>query len=198
MRDLAVLTFVTLDGVMQAPSDPSEDRSGGFRCGGWAQECWSEVMELVMREAMAVRYDLLLGRTTYELFATHFGNAENDNPIAGILRSANKYVVTSKPLAVPWQHSTALTGDVVTEVANLKKADGPLLQVHGSWQLLQTLQANDLIDEYRIWIFPVVVGSGKRMFEGGGKPTNLKLTKTEYTRNGAIMAIYRHAPPMDT
>ena len=191
MRELAILTFVTLDGVMQAPGDPNEDRSGDFEYGGWAQECWSEVMELVMLNAMADPYDLLLGRTTYELFATHFGNAEDNNPVAERLNAASKYVVTSKPLAVPWQNSRAVTGDAATEVAILKGTEGPLLQVHGSWKLLQTLHAADLIDEYRLWVFPVVVGSGKRLFEGGGKPENLKLLKTESTSSGAVMAIYR-------
>ena len=191
MRKLAILTFQTLDGVMQAPSVPEEDFSGGFTKGGWANECWGEVMEQVGREAMAEPYELLLGRTTYESFASNFSNTDNNNPTAEMLNNAKKYVVTSNPSQLQWQNSEQITGDIAAEISRLKEQDGPLLQVHGSWQLIQTLLAHSLIDEYRLWTFPVVVGAGKRLFADGAIPTNLKLTKFETCPSGAFMNFYQ-------
>ncbi|WP_281560738.1 dihydrofolate reductase family protein [Thalassomonas sp. RHCl1] len=193
MRKLAILTFQTLDGVMQAPSVPEEDFSGGFNRGGWARECWDEVMAQVGREAMAEPYDLLLGRTTYELFAASFAGSGEDNPVAARLNKARKYVVTSSPDSLQWQNSEKITGDIVGELSRLKKQDGPLLQVHGSWQLIQTLLANELIDEFRLWTFPVVVGSGKRLFAGGTVPAKFQLTKFETCPSGAFMHFYQSA-----
>lgn len=191
MRKLAILTFQTLDGVMQAPSVPEEDFSGGFTKGGWANECWGEVMEQVGREAMAEPYELLLGRTTYESFASSFSNTDNNNPTAEKLNNAKKYVVTSNSSQLQWQNSEQITGDIAVEISRLKEQDGPLLQVHGSWQLIQTLLAHSLIDEYRLWTFPVVVGAGKRLFADGAIPTNLKLTKFETCPSGAFMNFYQ-------
>ena len=191
MREIAILIFQTLDGVMQAPSVPEEDYSGGFTQGGWAQECWDDVMAQVGREAMAEPYDLLLGRTTYELFAASFAAADEDNPVAGKLNKAKKYVVTSTLEDLVWQNSEQISGDIAAQVRDLKDQDGPLLQVHGSWQLIQLLQAKNLIDEYRLWTFPVVVGSGKRLFAEGALPANLNLIKSEAGPSGAIMQIYR-------
>jgi dihydrofolate reductase len=193
MRKLATLTFQTLDGVMQAPSVPEEDISGGFTQGGWANECWGEVMEQVGREAMAEPYDLLLGRTTYEIFASSFANSVSDNPTAEKLNNARKYVVTTRLKALSWQNSERITGDIVAEISRLKEQDGPLLQVHGSWQLIQTLLSNGLIDEFRLWTFPVIVGAGKRLFADGAIPINLKLTKFESCPSGAFMNFYQPA-----
>ena len=191
MRPLALLTFVSLDGVMQAPSLPEEDTSGGFTHGGWARPCWDDVMVQVSREAMAVPYDLLLGRTTYDIFAASFNNASDDNPVTKQLHEATKYVVTSTPDRLHWKNSVPITGGVPAEVARLKAQDGPLLQVHGSWQLVQTLLAHELVDEIRLWTFPVVVGSGKRLFGAEIGPSTLTLAKTEACPSGAIMTIYR-------
>ncbi|MFK5947960.1 MAG: dihydrofolate reductase family protein [Methylococcales bacterium] len=191
MRKLAILTFQTLDGVMQAPSVPEEDLSGGFTQGGWANECWGEVMEQVGREAMAEPYDLLLGRNTYETFASSFSNPANDNPIAKKLNNSKKYVVTSTLNQLQWQNSEQVSGNIAAEVSQLKKQDGPLLQVHGSWQLIQALLSNELIDEFRLWTFPVVVGAGKRLFAEGAVPSNLKLTKFESCPSGAFMSFYQ-------
>ncbi len=191
MRKLAVLTFQTLDGVMQAPSVPEEDFSGSFTQGGWANECWGEVMEQVGREAMAEPYDLLLGRTTYEIFASSFANSASDNPIAEKLNNAKKYVVTSTLKQLHWQNSEQVTGDIAAEISRLKEQDGPLLQVHGSWQLIQALLSNELIDEFRLWTFPVVVGAGKRLFAEGAVPSNLKLTKFKSCPCGAFMNFYQ-------
>jgi len=191
MRKLAVLTFQTLDGVMQAPSAPEEDFSGGFKQGGWANECWGEVMEQVGREAMAEPYDLLLGRVTYEIFASAFANSTSENPTAEKLNNARKYVVTSTLKQFQWQNSEQVTGDIAAEISRLKKQDGPLLQVHGSWQLIQTLLSNKLIDEFRLWTFPITVGSGKRLFSDGTVPLRLKLTKFEQCPSGAFMTFYQ-------
>ena len=193
MRKLAILTFQTLDGVMQAPSDPEEDFSGGFTQGGWANECWAEVMEQVGREAMAEPYDLLLGRTTYDSFASSFAKSASNNPVAEKLNNAKKYVVTSTLKQLQWQNSEQITEDIVAAISRLKEQDGPLLQVHGSWQLIQTLLSNRLIDEFRLWTFPVVVGEGKRLFAEGAVPSNLKLIKFESCPSGAFMHFYQPA-----
>ena len=132
MRKLAILIFQTLDGVMQAPSVPEEDPSGGFTQGGWAQEYWEEVIEQVSREAMAEPYDLLLGRKTYDIFAPHFASAEPGDPITQKLNEATKYVVTSRPDELTWQNSVKISGEIAVEISNLKEKAGPLLQVHGN------------------------------------------------------------------
>ncbi len=193
MRNLAVLTFLTLDGVMQAPGLPEEDLSGGFKHGGWAVDYWDEVMAQVNEEAMAAPVDLLLGRNTYESFAAYWPNAGDDNPHAPILNNATKFVATSTLSKLEWKNSKPITGDIAAEVSRLKEQDGPLLQVHGSWQLVQTLLAHALIDEFRLWTFPVVVGSGKRLFNQDSVPTNLTLVKTKATSNGVVMSIYKRS-----
>ncbi len=190
MRDLAILTFVTLDGVMQAPADPEEDRSGNFRHGGWAMPFWEPVMEQVQQEAMSVDYDLLLGRRTYDIFAPHFSAAE-DNPVAEMFNRATKYVVTGNQDGLTWTNTVRITGDIVEQLQGLKRGEGPLLQVHGSWKLIQLLIENDLIDEYRLWTFPVTTGEGKRLFPGGNSLQGLTLEKSGTTSDGVTMSIYR-------
>lgn len=194
MRDLAVLTFVTLDGVMQAPSMPGEDTSGGFARGGWAVPYWDGVMRQVQAEAMAQPYDMLFGRGTYDLFASHWPNAEN-SPVADKMNRARKYVVTSDPDGLHWNNSSAISGELLEELSRLKQMEGPLLQVHGSWQLIQFLIAHGLIDEFRLWVVPVVVGSGKRLFQEPDRPTTLHLAKTAACANGAVMCVYRQNRP---
>lgn len=191
MRELAVITFQTLDGVMQAPSMPDEDPSGGFQSGGWAAPYWETVMEQVMREAMAEPYDILLGRKTYESFAAHWPSIGDDNPVAKIMNAARKDVVTSASAELAWNNAHRLSGDVSAEVARLKEQDGPLIQVHGSSELLQTLIANDLVDEYRLWTFPVIVGDGKRLFAAGAPPKEFELRKSAATSDGVVMGLYR-------
>jgi len=190
-RELAILTFVTLDGVMQVPAQPEEDLSGGFTHGGWAWPYWDEVMAQVKEEAMAEPYDLLLGRKTYELFAPHFSNIGDDDGEAALLNNATKYVATNSLNNLDWNNSFPITGDVAAGVARLKSEEGPLVQVHGSWQLIQTLLANDLIDEVRLWTFPVIVGSGKRLFGQYPARQDLTLVRSGTTSNGVVMGIYR-------
>lgn len=191
MRELAILTFQSLDGIMQAPSSPDEDRSGGFKLGGWAQPYWQEVMEQVMKEAMSSPYDLLLGRKTYDIFASHFPEADENNPVAEMLNKATKYVVTSSPEGLKWQNTKVIHGAVAKEIAALKMQDGPLLQVHGSWELIRELLAHNLIDEFRLWTFPVILGTGKRLFEKVDTLKSLKLVKSDPCPCGAFMAIFR-------
>ena len=190
-RELAILTFVTLDGVMQAPGQPEEDFSGDFKHGGWAAPYWGEVMEQVKEEAMAEPYDLLLGRKTYESFAPYFSKAGDDNSEAALLNKATKYVATNTLKDLDWSNSIPIAGNIAAEVAQLKAREGPLIQVHGSWQLIQTLLSNDLIDEFRLWTFPVIVGPGKRLFGEGAIPKYLTLLKANTTSTGATMSIYR-------
>ena len=190
MRKLAILTFQTHDGVMQAPKLPEEDYSGGFTQGGWANECWQEVMEQVGREAMAEPYELLLGRITYDTFASYHADSGSDDQTFEKLTKAKKYVVTSSLEKLQWQNSEIITGDIAKEISKLKEQDGPLLQVHGSWQLIQVLLKHKLVDEFRLWTFPVVVGAGKRLFAEGAIPTNVKLTKFETCPSGAFLNFY--------
>ncbi|MEQ9266787.1 MAG: dihydrofolate reductase family protein [Balneolaceae bacterium] len=187
MRKLAILTFVTLDGVMQAPKMPEEDFSNRFTQGGWADPYWDEVMEQVAEEAMDKPYDLLLGRKTYDLFASHNSGGDDSNP----LNRYTKYVATNSLSKLDWQNSVVLNGDIVEEVTRLKSQGGLLLQVHGSWELIQTLLKNDLIDEFRLWTFPVTIGHGKRLFPEGSVPNNLTLVKSRSTSNGVVMGIYK-------
>lgn len=189
MRDLAILTFVTLDGVMQAPSDPSEDTSGDFQLAGWARPYWDDVMAQVGRTAMAAPYDLLIGRTTYGIFKGAHSSTDENDP----LLKARKYIVTSSKDSLKWPNSIRISGDVAAEIAKLKTTDGPLLQVHGSWRLIQLLLAHDLIDEFRLWVFPVTLGAGKRLFAEGAPPAKLRLTHSEPTGNGVFMMTYRRA-----
>ena len=195
MRDLAILIFVTLDGVMQAPSMPEEDLSGDFKHGGWARPYWEDAMAQVEREAMAEPYDLLFGRKTYEIFAAHAPHVDPDDATAQKMNKAVKYVATNTLDRFDWENTTPIRGDVPAEVARLKQENGPLLQVHGSGALIKTLLAHDLVDEFRLWTFPVVVGPGKRLFAEDATMKSLKLIKSEPCANGAVMTIYRRDRP---
>jgi len=190
MRELAILTFITLDGVMQAPGMPDEDRSGGFAHGGWAAPYWDEVMSQVGHEAMAQPYDMLFGRKTYDLFAGYWPDVKDDRA-ADTMNAATKYVATSSPDTLNWTNSHAITGNMADKVAGLKSMEGPLLQVHGSSELIQALIAADLVDEFRLWTFPTLVGPGKRLFQQGCSQNQLQLLKSEACRNGVVMNIYR-------
>jgi len=191
MRKLAILTFVSLDGVMQGVSSPDEDPSGGFTQGGWAAPYWDGVMDQVRSEAMSEPYDMLFGRKTYEMFAAYWPNLSSEDPEARRMNEAAKYVISSTLQRLAWQNTVLVSGDVVEEVARLKERDGPLLQVHGSWALIQALLAADLIDEFRLWTFPVVLGAGKRLFGDGLMPRTLRLKKSAPSGNGVVMTVYR-------
>ena len=189
MRKLVTNTFLTLDGVMQAPGGPEEDPTGGFTHGGWSANYWDDLMGQAMGEAMGRPFDLLLGRKTYEIFAAHWPHA-TDEPGADVLNNARKYVASRTLDAVEWQNSILLEGDAAEAVARLKDEDGPELQVHGSGKLIQTLLEHDLVDEYRLWIFPVVLGAGKRLFADGAIPSGLELVDSKTSTTGVLIATY--------
>jgi dihydrofolate reductase len=192
MRKLIVSTFLTLDGVMQAPGGPEEDQSGGFTFGGWSVNYWDERMGEVMGEAMGVPFDLLLGRRTYDLFAAYWPNAPEE---AGgkPLNEATKYVVSRSHPTLEWGPSVLIEGDAAEGVGELKQGDGPELQVHGSGNLIQTLMRHSLVDEYRLWVFPLVIGSGKRLFADGTIPGGLKLVDSKVSSTGVVIGTYEPA-----
>jgi dihydrofolate reductase len=189
MRELIVNTFLTLDGVMQAPGGPEEDRSGGFEHGGWSFGYWDEQMGRAMGETMSKPFDLVLGRKTYEIFAAHWPHS--DEPAAEPLNSATKHVASTTLRDLAWQNSKLIEGGVPSGIRALKEQDGPELQVHGSANLIQTLLQHGLIDEFRLFIFPVVLGQGKRLFDGGAVPAGLEPVRSEVSSSGVIMATYR-------
>jgi len=195
MRRLAVQTFLSLDGVMQAPGGPEEDPTGGFAHGGWTVNYWDDVMGRVMVEAMGGPFDLLLGRKTYEIFAAHWPHAKDD-PFATRLNDATKYVVSSTLKTLGWQNSRLLTGDVATAVARIKREDGPELQVHGSSQLARTLLATPgLVDDLRLLVFPVALGRGKRLFGEHASLVGFDLVSSRASTTGVLMNVYRAAAP---
>jgi dihydrofolate reductase len=189
MPELIVNTFLTLDGVMQAPGGPEEDPSGGFEQGGWSFGYWDEQMQSAMGESMSKPFDLVLGRKTYEIFAAHW--PYSDDPGAAPLNTATKHVASTTRNELEWENSKLIEGEVPTGVRALKEEDGPELQVHGSANLIQTLLEHGLIDEFRLWIFPLVLGKGKRLFDGGTAPAGLELASSEVSSTGVIMATYR-------
>jgi dihydrofolate reductase len=192
MRELIVSTFLTLDGVMQAPGGPEEDDSGGFAYGGWSVHYWDELMGQVMTEAMSIPFDLVLGRRTYDIFATYWPHAPEEAG-AKPLNEATKYVVSRSRPTLEWSPSVLIEGDAAEGIAALKKEDGPELQVHGSGNLIQTLMRHNLIDQYRLWVFPLVLGSGKRLFADGTTPSGLKLVDSKVSTTGVVIGTYEPA-----
>lgn len=189
MRKIIASTFVSLDGVMQAPGAPEEDRSGGFAFGGWVFPHWDESMGEVMDRMFAAPFDLLLGRKTYEIFSAYWPYIEN-NPIAEAFNRVTKFVATrsSEPLA--WHNSVAIRGDVPAELQRLKQEEGPDLLVQGSSVLLHSLLAHALVDELQLLIFPVLLGPGKRLFGEDSRPSSLKLVDSRISTTGVVMARY--------
>ena len=192
MRELIVTTFLTLDGVMQAPGGPEEDNEGGFAYGGWSVNYWDEHVERFMSETMTPPFDLVLGRRTYDLFAGYWPNAPEEAG-AKPLNDATKYVASLGRPTLEWRTSVLIEGDVADGVARLKQENGPQLQVHGSANLLQTLQRHELVDRYRLLVFPVVVGSGKRLFAEGTVPSGQRLRDHEVSGTGVVMGTYEPA-----
>lgn len=190
MRKIIVPAFVTLDGVMQAPGAPTEDESGGFSHGGWIAPYRDEVSREVMVRQFSQPFDLLLGRKTFEIWADHWPQQNGgDNPF----NKATKYVASNTLTQHPWQGSVFLSGDVAAKVKELKQQEGPDLQVYGSGVLLQTLMQHDLVDEYWLKIYPVTLGTGKRLFQEGTMPAAFSLFESTIAPSGVILASYRRS-----
>lgn len=200
LRKLVAITQLTLDGVMQGPGGPEEDPRNGFTHGGWAMSFGDETLMQVIHETIAVEFDMLLGRRTYDIFAGYWPNQGDDNPIAKAFNKAAKYVATRKHSRkqLEWANSQRIGGnrDVVDDIRRLKASAGPEIHIWGSGNLLQTLIAADLIDEHRFWIAPVVLGKGRRLFENGLPPRALTLIATKSTPRGVLLNTYRPAGPL--
>lgn len=203
MRKIAVSAFVSLDGVMQAPGGPQEDPTGGFKFGGWMVPYWDDVLGDAMGETFAEPFDLLLGRKTYDIFAAHWpyiqtdpqaeGYSEMSAGIARLFNGVVKHVATHRPDSLSWANSKALGGDIVTALRRLKAGDGPRLLTQGSSALIQTLLAHDLVDEFRLLTFPVMLGKGKRLFGSDALPGALAMTKSAISTGGVVIATYERA-----
>lgn len=195
MRKVIVLSFISLDGVMQAPGGPEEDTSGGFTHGGWTVPYFDEFLGEVMAKQMDGPFDLLLGRETFEIFAGYWPDHPEDGE--GI-NSATKYVASKTMSTHEWEKTFFLQGDVVEEVKKLKQEDGPELQVHGSGDFIQTLLEHDLVDELWLKIFPITLGTGKRLFGKGTMPAAFTLTECQSSPSGVIVASYKRAGEVKT
>jgi len=191
MRKINVLTFVTMDGIMQAPGGPEEDTSGAFRHGGWSVGYFDDVVGQEMAQEMGHGFDMLLGRRTYDIFASYWPHASD--PGADLINKATKYVATHRPVPRDWGNTVRLEGDVVDAIRKLKEGSGPELQVHGSGTLIQTLLKHDLVDELWLKIFPVTIGAGRRLFAEGTAYAGFTLLGSSASPSGVIIAKYRRA-----
>lgn len=197
MRKIIASTFVSLDGVMQAPGGPEEDPVGGFEFGGWTFHYWDDVMGAAMDETFSKPFALLLGRRTYDIFAAYWPY-QKSGLIADSFNAATKYVATHRPESLSWQNSQSLGDDVVATLRQLKQEDGPDLLIQGSSELIQTLLANGLIDEITLLIFPLVLGKGKRLFGDDALPAAFNLTKSLASSTGVVMMRYQRGGEIKT
>ncbi len=195
MRKIIVLEFVSLDGILQAPGGPEEDTSDGFKYGGWTVPYFDEFSGKAIGEQMKQPFSLLLGRKTFEIFASYWPQHENGWP--GINEAA-KYVVSNTIAKHDWKNSVFISGDVVEEIKKLKNQDGPDLHVYGSGNLVQTLLKYNLVDELWLKIFPITLGAGKRLFAEGVVPTAFKLTESKVSPSGVIFANYERSGEVKT
>lgn len=190
MRRLIASTFVSLDGIMQAPGGPEEDPTGSFTLGGWMFGYADESMDISASGFDGKDRELLLGRRTYQIFEAYWPYQPGDHPVAKTLNAAKKHVASRTLTTLDWNNSSLLQGDVVAAVAALKARPGPDLQLIGSGNLIQTLQAASLIDEYNVWTFPAVLGRGKRLFGETAKPSSLRLVRSQVSPSGVVMSTY--------
>jgi dihydrofolate reductase len=195
MRKIIVLSFITLDGVMQGPGGPTEDPSSNFTLGGWTVPYFDEFLGEIMTEQMSQPFDLLLGRKTFEIFASYWPQHEEEG--AGI-NKATKYVASNTLATHEWRKSVFLKGNVVDEIKQLKGQDGPDLQVHGSGELIQTLLEHDLVDEFWLKIFPLTLGMGKRLFAKGTIPASFTLVDSKTSPSGVMIATFKRAGEVRT
>jgi dihydrofolate reductase len=192
MRKIIVLSFITIDGVMQAPGGPEEDTSGSFKYGGWTVPYFDEFLGEEMGKQMGKPFDLLLGRKTFEIFATYWPHHESP------INEATKYVASNTLTKHEWKKTVFLKGDVAEAISELKQEAGPDLQVHGSGQFIQTLLKYDLVDEFWLKIFPVTLGGGKRLFAEGALPAAFKLFESKVSPSGVIVANYERSGEVKT
>lgn len=194
MRRIVITAFISLDGVMQAPGGPEEDHTGRFTLGGWTVPFWegegAVEMGAFLDETFGQPFDLLLGRRTYEIFAAHWPHVGPDDPMGALFDRVTKHVAAGPDIPLEWQNSQRLGSDVVGAVRALKAGDGPDLLIQGSSVLVQALLANDLIDEFRLLVFPVLLGPGKRLFGEGTVPTTMRLARSRTAANGVVMSVY--------
>lgn len=183
---------------MQAPGGPEEDTSGGFNYGGWTVPYWSEFSSNIMDEQMGMPFDLLLGRKTYDIFAGYWPKQDPAGPVADPFNKAVKYVVSGSSPELTWEKSVLIDGDVAAKLQELKQQDGPMLQVHGSGNLIQTLLKHDLVDELWLKIFPVTLGNGKRLFAEGTMPAAFELIDSKTSPTGVIFANYKRSGEVNT
>ena len=195
MKKIIITTFVTLDGVMQAPGGPEEDTSGGFKHGGWTAPYFDQFSSNVMREQMSKPFDLLLGRITFDIFASYWPHHSAQWP--GV-NEAKKYVVSHEDRKLEWENSVLLKDDVVSKITQLKKQDGPDSYVYGSGNFVQTLLKHDLADELWLKIFPITLGSGKRLFAEGTTPAAFQIVASKLSPLGVIVANYRRVGGVKT
>ncbi len=195
MRKIIVLEFLTLDGVMQAPGGPEEDTSGDFKYGGWTAPYFDDFSGKAMGEQMKQPFSLLLGRKTFEIFASYWPEHSDEWP--GV-NDVTKYVASHTLSSSDWKNSVFLKGDFVDELKKLKGEDGPPIQVYGSGNLVQTLLKNDVVDELWLKTFPVILGKGKRLFGNGAIPAAFTLTETKTSPSGVIFANYKRAGEIKT
>jgi dihydrofolate reductase len=196
MRKIIVLSFISLDGIMQAPGGPTEDTSGGFKYGGWTVPYFDDFSGQVMAEQMGRPFDLLLGRKTFEIWEGYW--PEHPGDVGDPINKATKYVASNSRNESKWKKSVFLNGDVAEKIKKLKNEDGIDLQVHGSGNFIQTLLKNDLVDELWLKIFPVTLGKGKRLFEDGSIPAAFTLTESKVSPKGVIIANYKRAGNVET
>ncbi|MBA9050744.1 MULTISPECIES: dihydrofolate reductase family protein [Streptomyces] len=191
MRKIIICTFLTLDGVMQAPGGPDEDTQSGFEHGGWQKPSSDDEVGAAIAGWYESCDAMLLGRKTYEIFASYWPTADPDNPFTGRMNHMHKYVASRTLTAAEWQNSTLLKGDVVDAVRELKASDGRDINVVGSGDLAQSLMRHGLVDEYRLTIHPVIIGTGKRLFADGAIPTALEPVSVSTTKGGTVVGVYR-------
>jgi len=208
MRKIIAATFVTLDGVMQAPGGPDEDSNGGFDFGGWQAGLWEEEIGAALDETFREGFDLLLGRRTYDIFAAHWPFVPTDpsgpgyDPgmaeLGAVFNRVTKFVATHRPESLAWQNTSWLGTDPVARLREIKAGEGPMLLIQGSSVLIQALLAADLVDEFRLIVSPIVLGTGKRLFGTGTLPRTLRLAKSWTTPGGTIVAHYERGGAVKT
>jgi dihydrofolate reductase len=196
MRKIVVFMMVTLDGVMQAPGGSKEDEAEGFKYGGWTVPYADKSFGPILKKELSLPFDLLLGRKTYEIFARYWPHQKG--MVGDPFNKCIKYVVSGKGVDLTWKQSVLIDGDVVAKLKALKKEDGPVLHVWGSSVLIQTLLKNDLVDELRLRIYPITLGSGKRLFAEGTIPAAFKLIDSKALPSGVILANYKRAGEVKT